>query len=274
MSGSPAKQASGAISRPETGTVERWAWDYLHADTLEYKFAPPAVPAEWEDAPPCRHVNQPSRPPPLDVSSGADKTPRSLKHPRKRAQLIHAFLHHELQAAELMCWAVLVFVDTPREFRRGLVGICRDEIRHMGMYRRYLHDLGFSYGDFSVRDWFWERIPSCTTALHFVATLGIGLEGGNLDHTARFAVRFREAGDEVGAQLQERVGAEEVAHVRFALKWFRQWAGSDDFDVWRAQLPSPLSPILMRGRPLNVAERRRAGMSDSFVVALDAWVAQ
>jgi uncharacterized ferritin-like protein (DUF455 family) len=219
-------------------------------------------------------VSEPSRPEPLRVTAGSDKTPRCLASPRKRAQVVHTFLHHELQAAELMCWAVLVFVDTPRAFRRGLIGICRDEIRHMGMYRQYLQQLGFQFGDFPVRDWFWQRVPGCETPLSFVATLGVGLEGGNLDHTARFAVRFREAGDEVGAQLQERVGAEEVAHVRFALKWMRHWAGSDDFDGWRAELPSPLSPILMRGRPLNRLDRQRAGMSDPFIASLDAWVAQ
>jgi len=195
-------------------------------------------------------------------------------HAEKRAQLIHSFLHHELQAAELMCWAALRFADAPREFRRGLLGVCRDEIRHMGMYRAYLNELGFGFGDFPVRDWFWQRVPSCETPLQFVATMGVGLEGGNLDHAARFAARFREVGDEAGAILQERVGAEEVAHVRFALKWFRHWSGTDEFDAWRGQLPAPLSPILMRGRPLNVADRCRAGMTEQFVSLLDAWKAQ
>ncbi len=57
----------------------------------------------------------------------------------------------------------------------------------------------------------------------FVAALGIGLEGANLDHTARFAERFRAVGDEAGAALQERICAEEVPHVRFAASWFARW---------------------------------------------------
>ncbi len=180
-------------------------------------------------------------------------------------------MHHELQAAELMCWAVLAFPDTPREFRRGLMAICHDEVRHMAMYRAYLRDLGYDYGDFPVRDWFWERVPRCPDAHSFVATLGIGFEGGNLDHTQRFAARLRAAGDEAGAQLQEKVGLEEIAHVRFALRWYRQWSDDDSFDLWRAALPLPLSPVLMRGRPLDRERRRQAGLGDAFIDALDRW---
>jgi uncharacterized ferritin-like protein (DUF455 family) len=191
----------------------------------------------------------------------------------KRARLVHTFLHHELQAAELMCWALLRFSDTPLGFRRGLLGVCRDEVRHMRLYRDYLADQGVAFGDFPVRDWFWQRVPACPTPLHFVATMGVGLEGGNLDHTARFAERFRACGDERGAELQQRVGQEEIAHVRFALKWYRHWSQSETFSEWRSALPEPLSPILMRGRPLNAEARRRAGMSEEFVQQLEAWEA-
>ncbi len=201
----------------------------------------------------------------------------ALRDVQKRAQLAHTFWHHELQAAELMCWALLKFPDTPASFRRGLVAICRDEIRHMKMYADYLAELGFSIGDFTVRDWFWLRLPNCASPLSFVATMGVGLEGGNLDHTERFAARFRAVGDELGAELQEQVGREEIPHVRFALHWFRRWrepaAAStlEEFDRWRKLLPAPLSPILMRGRPLARKQRVEAGMTEPFVDALAQW---
>jgi len=262
------------MSEPAGNTVERWAWDYIHSCDLVYKLGPPPVPDSWEQDPPCRLVTAPGRPAELTVTQRASKTPSpgALRSAARRAQLVHTFWHHELQAAELMCWAVLRFADTPRDFRRGLIGICRDEIRHMGMYRDYLADAGFAVGEFPVRDWFWLRVPSCTTATAFVATLGMGLEGGNLDHAHRFATQLRAAGDERGARLQERVGTEEVAHVRFALRWFERWTGSLDFATWREALPSPLSPLLMRGKPLNRADRQRAGMPDAFVAELDQYV--
>ena len=43
--------------------------------------------------------------------------PEALRAPERRAALVHTFLHHELQAAELMCWAILAFPDTPEAFR-------------------------------------------------------------------------------------------------------------------------------------------------------------
>jgi hypothetical protein len=132
-------------------------------------------------------------------------------------------------------------------------------------------DLGRAFGDFPVRDWFWERVPAARSPLEFVATLGMGFEGGNLDHTKRFAECFRSIGDEAGARLEETIFEEELPHVRFAVRWFREWTGCCDFRTWMRQLPPPLSPTLMKGQPLQRAGRLRSGFSESFVADLAAW---
>lgn len=267
---------SGSPEPPPPGTVERWAWDYVLTEDLEHKLRPPTMSTRWEDAPPPRRIARPGRPAALRIVARAPKSPgpEAIRDPVRRAQLIHTFLHHELQAAELMAWALLAFPDTPRAFRRGLLQIAGDELRHMAMYDRYLAGLGARFGDFPVRDWFWERVPAVTSPAGFTATLGMGLEGGNLDHAARFAARFRAIGDEQGAAIQERVGAEEIPHVRFALRWFRRFAGADDFAAWTAHLPPPLTPLVMRGDPLNLEDRARAGFSSPFLEALAAWSAR
>jgi len=170
-----------------------------------------------------------------------------------------------------MCWAILAYPQTPSSFRRGLAKVARDEIRHMCMYRDYLASLGFAYGDFPVRDWFWDRVPAAETPAQFVATMGVGFEGGNLDHAVRFAERFRDAGDERGAELQTTIFEEEIPHVRFALRWFRVWTGAADFATWREHLPAPLSPMVMRGKPIEREGRMRSGLSARFVEELAAW---
>jgi len=256
---------------PPPDTVERWAWDYVHADSLDGKLSPPAVPDAWEpEVAPVRRLDAPGRPSELRVVPKAVKT-RGLAAPIGRARALHTFFHHELQAAELMAWAVLAFPDTPRDFRRGLVRIAHDEIRHMHLYAGHIARLGFALGQFPVRDWFWERVPGCADAASFVATMGLGIESANLEHSASFAARFREAGDEEGARLQEVVGSEEIGHVRFGARWFQFFTSTLDFETWRRALPAPLSPLLMRGRPLQREARLRAGQSERFVDELEAW---
>jgi uncharacterized ferritin-like protein (DUF455 family) len=257
------------------GSVERWALDYVTSTDLAHKRTPPPPPrcAFTPGLVPLR-VPVPGRPPELRITHRAPKSPgpEAIRSPERRAALLHTFLHHELQAAELMCWAILAFPETPEAFRLGLLGIACDEIRHMVLYEGHLASLGFAYGAFPVRDWFWERIPQVTTPLGFVAALGMGLEGANLDHTARFAERFRAVGDEAGAALQERIGAEEIPHARFALRWFTRWTAAPvSLASWAGHLPPPLSPLLMRGVPMNRPGRLDAGFSQAFLDELEAW---
>ena len=258
------------MEAPLAGTIERWAWDYVLAETLEEKLAPPPPPAIWESSPPARRLDAPGRPPELRLEKKAHKT-RGLNSPHGRARALHTFLHHELQAAELMAWALLAFPETPEEFRAGLVRIALDEVRHMRLYEKEIVRLGHHVGEFSVRDWFWERVPGCEDPASFVAAMGLGFESANLEHTASYAARFRQVGDEEGARVQELVGREEIAHVRFGARWFTTFRGGIAFDDWRAALPAPLSPLLMRGRPLHREARRLAGQPDHFLDALDAW---
>jgi len=255
---------------PPPDTVEGWAWHFIHTTSLEEKLAPSEVPDRWEVRPAPRRVTRPGRPAELRVVGKALKV-RGLASATGRARVLHTFLHHELQAAELMAWALLAFPNAPGELRAGLARIAWDEVRHMRMYVEEIARLGHRVGDFAVRDWFWERVPLCAGPEAFVATMGLGFEGANLDHSASFAARFRTAGDEAGALAQERVGLEEIGHVRFGARWFSELTGSLAFDAWRARLPAPLSPMLMRGKPLRRDARARAGMPPEFLDRLDAW---
>ncbi len=258
---------------PRENTVERWAWDYVASASLSHKLAPPPIPEAWADDLLALRVDRPGRPPELRAATKPAKSPRdaALVEPLQRARVLHTFFHHELQAAELMCWAILAFPDAPRPFRAGLLQIAKDEIRHMGLYAEHLTTLGAAVGDFSVRDWFWKRVPSAAAPVDFVATMGMGFEAGNLDHAPRFEALFRAAGDTRGADLQALVGYEEIAHVKFAVHWFKKLTGGLDFDAWRARLAPPLSPMVMRGGAINVRDRTRAGLGPEFLERLGAW---
>lgn len=259
--------------------IGRWALDYVSTSLLSFKLAPPALPPalaadEQHRGAAALRLAAPGRPAQLTRTWDKYKAPKSaaaLRDPKKRAHLLHTFFHHELQAAELMCWACLAFPASPLAFRRGLLHICLDEVRHMNLYAAHITQLGFALGAFPVRDWFWQRVPAARSPAEFVAVMGLGFEAGNLDHSERYVTMFREAGDDQAAALQELVGREELSHVSFAAHWFRAFAGSLDFTAWLAALPPPLSPMVMRGRPIARTARRAAGFADDFLDRLESW---
>jgi len=248
------------------GTVERWCEEFIGTTDLAAKLSPPATEGlSFEPDAPVRRISAPGRPPELVVVERS--TPAARSGPR----LLHTLAHHELQAAELFAWSILAFPRTPQAFRAGLLALCLEELAHMRLYLAHMRALGTEFGAYPVRDWFWQRVARCETPESFVALQGLGLEGANLDHSARCATQFRAAGDEAGARILERVQADEIGHVAFAAHWFEHFSGAPlDFGRWRAALPAPLTPALMQGRPLALAARRRAGMNEGFLAALAA----
>ena len=269
---SVASVASAAPPPASARTVEAWAEAYIRTTSLERKLRPGPVPARFASdaqARPAipRRIERPGRPEVFQPPRGKVKY-GGLRSGRSRAHLLHRFFGHELQAAELMCWAVLAFPDTPRAFRRGLVGVALDEVRHMNLYATQIARLGYALGDFPLNDWFWQRIPASRTPLSFLAAMSLGFEAANLDHSGDFAARFRQVGDDEAAAVQEQVAREELAHVRFGASWFRRFHGALTFDAWVAALPPPLSPMVMRGRAIDEDARARAGLDARYIERL------
>ena len=266
-----------ACSPPQVGTLERWAWDYVLSCDAQVKLGPAPPPsANFEiDASP-RRLCAPGRPATWRVVARHARTPSaaSLTDPKNRAKLALTFAHHEVQAAELMAWAILAFPKTPREFRAGLARLVLDEARHARAYADHARILGMEIGEHPVRDWFWQRVGSVSEPAQFVALLGLGFEAANLDHSARYANLFRAAGDETGALLQTQIGDEERGHVRFAAKWFEHFAGALDFENWLVHLPRPLTPLVLRGTPFARTARIDSGLPPDFVDALERWSPQ
>jgi uncharacterized ferritin-like protein (DUF455 family) len=252
-------------------SVEAWARELIGTRSLAAKLAPPPPPARWEERPLPLRLAVPGRPAELRPARRGLQVPEDLSSPSARAKLLHTFFHHELQAAELMCWALLAFADAEPAFRQGLLGICLDELRHMQGYQREIARLGFQIGDFAVRDWFWQRVPQCRTKIEFVALMGMGLEGANLEHAPFFGERLAAAGDASAAELQARIAQEELGHVRFAVHWFERWTEGLSFTRWCAELPQPLSPRMMRGKRFDRDARARAGMREPFLTELELW---
>ena len=226
-----------------------------------------------DDGEPLR-IAAPGRPPELAIVPGrrARVPPiAGMKDPAQRARILHALANHELQAIELFAWALLAFPAAPAAYRRGLVAILGDEQRHLALYIERLAAHATRFGDHPVTGHFWNKLDHFTSPLEFACAMGLTFENANLDLAGDYAEAARAAGDDATAAALERVHADEIRHVHFAWVWLRRLAG--DVDPWRAYLANvrfPLGPARARGPRFDRDARRRAGLDEAFVDALES----
>lgn len=224
---------------------------------------------------PARRIEAPARPDDLVIVPGRQvKVPGlgGMHDPFQRARILHALANHELQAAELFAWALLAFPDAPAEYRRGLASILDDEQRHTRMYIARIEALGHRFGEFPVTGYFWKKAPNILSPIDFVAAMSLTFENANLDHTVEYAAAARAAGDEKAALVIERIGRDEVEHVRFGWRWLNELKDveTDAWDAWRQHLAWPLRPSKARGARFHAEGRREAGLDEAFIERLAA----
>ena len=200
----------------------------------------------------------------------ARPTPAALAQDAARGQLLHAFANHELLALELMALALLRFPDAPPAFRRGMVGIMREEQRHLRMYLGRMTALGVQPGEVPVNAFFWRCVADAPSPLDFVVRMALTLEQANLDFALTYARLFRLVGDGPTAALLDQVHADEIGHVRHGLRWMRTWKdpAQSDWEAFEGRLQLPLSPSRARGTELDRAVREEIGFDADFIERL------
>ncbi len=202
-------------------------------------------------------------------ATGGTKMPKAtaLADPSQRGIAHHIMANHELQALEVMAWTLLAFPDAPSSFRAELIRIMIDEQRHTRMHIRRLESHGWSFGDLPVNGHVWHRARSAESLLDYLACLPLTFEGGNLDHSLQFAQLFHQAGDTKSRDVMRTIHEDEIEHVAFGLKWFRQLKPSDlsDWDAYIQHIHWPLSAYAAKGKIFQRTARAKAGMSPDFI---------
>jgi uncharacterized ferritin-like protein (DUF455 family) len=259
-----------------------FAEQIVTSTTLAGKLAPPPAldDAAFEDAGEPLRIAAPGRPANLPIVPGRQtRVPplAGMRDPAQRARILHALANHELQAIELFAWAVLAFPATPIAFRRGLVAILADEQRHLALYLERLAAHGVGFGDQPVTGHFWNKLDHLTGPCELVCAMNLTFENANLDFAGDYAAAARAAGDPATAIALDQVHADEIRHVHFGWVWLRRLtgAGDGDGDTWRAYLAHvrpPLGPARARGARFDREARRRAGLDEAFIAALEASV--
>lgn len=255
--------------------IRAYCLQLLEADTLAGKLRPPPADLTDDKPGPALRIRGPIRPPALrhDPLQKVKVPPLSgMADPEQRARIIHSLANHELQAAELFAWALLLFPDMPSSFRRGCLGILAEEQDHCRRYVERLRAMDRDFGDFGVTAHFWRKCERVSTPFEFLCVMGLTFENANLDFALEHAEAARAVGDEATAQVLELVHEEETRHVAFAWRWFQKLKpeGADDWEIYCKTVRAPHGPDRARGATFDEAARRAAGMSDAFIDKLAA----
>lgn len=252
----------------------------LESGDLATKLAPiPAMPtgapeerAGAGSAPEPVEIQTPRREPGLEMGPGSEALPRpgALSDPAARVRCIARFAHHELQAVELLAWALLRWPELPAQLTQGLLHVLADEQRHTRLYLARLDAHGAALGEHAPHsDYFWKHAPVMAAGgpPAFLAALGLTLEQANLDFSMLYRDAFREAGDEETARVLEVVHADEIGHVAVAARGLRRLMPdhADDLARYEEAVPFPLSAARAKGRRFEAEARRRAGLDESLI---------
>lgn len=232
-----------------------------------------SIPRQEDEARPAR---------PAARSQGrSERLPRlqAMHDPLSRALCLERFAHHELQAIELMAWALLAYPDWPPGLRRALLLTLEEEQLHYRLYRERIAELrelagGGPASCGPLTDYLWQHHRgvqrAADPAAAFLCAIGLTFEQANLDFALLHRDLFRAVGDEPSAELMQRVHDDEIRHVRLAARWLRRLRhiapGSPaEAQAYLDAVPFPLSPARAKGRRFDRAGRRQAGLSDALI---------
>jgi uncharacterized ferritin-like protein (DUF455 family) len=248
----------------------------LLSDSLETKLGRIPEALTDERPGPARLIELPARSPELQFAARrtapALPRPGALREEKKRAVAHHILANHELQALEVMAFVLLAFPEAPADFRRGLVGIMRDEQRHTRMHVERAAELGVRFGELPVNNYIWAKAQHYESVLDYLAGLPLTFEGRNLDHTLELEEAFASVDDDKSAAIVRAIHRDEIGHVRFGIEWLRRLKPNDqtDWEAYVSHLHWPIRAEKAVGDVFHPDPRLKAGLSPEFVEHLAA----
>ncbi len=191
----------------------------------------------------------------------------------ERGRLLHFFANHELLATELMALVLLKFPDAPSSFRQGVLETLKEEQIHTQLYIHRMEQCGIVFGELPLSDYFWRSVSSMNDPLDYVTRLSLTFEQANLDYSRDYSRIFNTVGDTDTAKILDKIYRDEIEHVGFGLRWFRQWKanGKSDWNAYQENLTFPLSPARAKGPFFNRKGRTQIGFDSNFIEKLEVF---
>ena len=206
-----------------------------------------------------------------------------------RRNRIHTHMHNEMQSIEIAAQCLVDFPDAPWDLRLELARQCWDESRHAALLLRRLREMGGHKGEFPVMHYEWYITSIQDSLAARLAIQNRTFEGGEMDILKVHGQMWRDAGDDVTAELLDGILCDEIQHVRFANIWLKRLAQDDprvllkvltgiSFMKWVSQVFAPEADELnasgakvadtVHATPTNVDDRRLAEFSEQEIAEL------
>lgn len=232
------------------------------------------APFEWREWQDFQLPKLPARAGRLGFSDTQMKFPKinRLNEVDKKAMALHSFANHELLAIEMMAAALLIYPHETQDdlrFKKGILSALKDEQKHLGLYINRLNELGYSFGDFPLNDFFWRQMEKLKTASQYTAVMALTFEAANLDFAQYYANIFRNLGDNETAKVLDIVLEDELSHVAFGAFWMKRWRNDEKlWDYYVSSLPWPLTPARSKGISFDPKIHGKAVNDEEFISSL------
>ena len=157
-----------------------------------------------------------------------------------------------------------------REFVSDFLSVAADEAMHFALIDRKLRQLGSHYGALPAHSGLWDA--AYETSHDVAARLAIVpmvLEARGLDVTPASIDRLRQADDEHGARLLQRILDDEIRHVGFGSKHFFalcQRRNEAPDSLWKTLVIRHFHGAVKP--PFNDSARLAAGLPRSFYAGI------
>lgn len=254
--------------------LRAWAIQILGGASIEEKlYAPP----ELTDENPGVSIlwKEPNRAYPLRFQPyrrGKNKLPPLHTHhlPDNRAICLHRFASHELQAVEIMAYAILAFPEAPSSFRMGVAHILKEEQNHTQLYIDAMKPFGLQLDDLPHYRHFWAYVKALLHPIQYISTMNLTFEMANLDFAPIYGESFKRNGDLASSLLMDRIFQDEMDHVGFGWRWLEKFKSPEQssWQCWKEALPSHLLPKHAKGFIFNETAREQIGIEKSWILNL------
>jgi len=195
---------------------------------------------------------------------------RGLQSAEGQARMLHNLANVELQAVELGVRTFSEFPEAPPDFRAELFALVHEERGHFELCGAGIERLGFRWGQWPVHAMLNAAVTSEDTLLERIFIVHCYLEGSGLDSGDVLLRRFSGVKSDDARQIIEKIVRDEVKHVGFGVRWFRDVAKQDGLDPCREMVRMIDSlfhrdRLPSRGAEIAVHLRREAGFSDEEI---------